>query len=405
MEQYLKRIYTSIIVLMPILNIYSTKQIQALGVGELVGIILLIMLFILGNRERVIIRNVPYWIFISYLALNSVILTLFIPSYLFSETILRILRTLFYTCIIFGFSYRYMDIQYLEKLYLCITLVASAYLLLQYIIHLLMGIELPVVLPGMNLSNLGSSEEFAINLLRRYSYEYRPSGFFTEPAHFCHFVIYSIPMILMKQEKTIRYYAVLILNISAIIISGSAIGYVCLMGTICIWLVFSKKVQARFVILLLVGILIFISIKYGYLDKVLYRFSTINTVGTSTGTVRLLRGLIVFCELPFVYKIFGIGAGNYAAFVNSFDIVTMFDRALGRENEYMNTISMILVYGGIIGVTLYVYAIYRIVKKANKNQIMYLVILILLLFSSNIFYSATYIMPMILINYKMDKEV
>ena len=83
----------------------------------------------------------------------------------------------------------------------------------------------------------------------------------------------------------------------------------------------------------------------------------------------------------------------------------MFDRSLARENEYMNTISMILVYGGILGVLIYVYALYQIIRNANNMQIICFTILLLLLVSSNIFYSATYIMPMLLISYKIDEEI
>ena len=250
-----------------------------------------------------------------------------------------------------------------------------------------------------------SSNEFRIALLQSNKFGFRPSGFFTEPAHFCEYVIYCLPMILMKNRKNIWHYIVFILTAIAILISRSAIGYVCMTAIIGMWLVIEKKIQTRFIIFIVVVAFITISFKFGFFENALNRFSTVKTIGASTGTIRLLRGFIIFNKLPFGYKIFGIGAGNYAAFINSYNIITMFDRSLARENEYMNTISMILVYGGILGVLIYVYALYQIIRNANNMQIICFTILLLLLVSSNIFYSATYIMPMLLISYKIDEEI
>lgn len=404
-ERGLRKIYTLLIALMPILNIYATKWINSLGVGEFLGIIILLVLCFWEHKYKIVIQNKYYWLFVLYLSLNSLILTVLIPDYLFSETIIRIFKTLFYTSIIFLFSYQYFDLQYFEKIYLQITFFASIYLLLQYFVYKLIGINLPTVLPNTNLLNIASSEEFKITLLRRYKYEYRPSGFFTEPSHFCQFVIYSVPIILTRSRKSMWHYIVLILTTIAILISGSAIGYVCLTVIISIWLISAKKMRTRFTIFVMAIVFAIISIKYGFLEKALYRFSTVKTIGASTGTLRLLRGFIVFNALPFGYKIFGIGAGNYAAFINAYNIVTMFDNTLERENEYMNTISMLFVYGGIVGAMLYIYALCQIIRKANRLQIMCFAILLLLIVSSNIFYTATYIMPMLLISNKINEEI
>ena len=90
MERTIGKIYTIFIILMPILNIYAVPQINSLGIGEAVGIILILLLCFCGYQQRIVIHNLQYWIFILYLIIISIVLTLLIPSYSIENTILHV---------------------------------------------------------------------------------------------------------------------------------------------------------------------------------------------------------------------------------------------------------------------------------------------------------------------------
>ena len=108
--------------------------------------------------------------------------------------------------------------------------------------------------------------------------------------------------------------------IVAILLSQSAIGMFCLISVLAYWLIKNPKfLRTHFIYLIpIFACLMFVVFKYGLLTKAWDRVLTVREAGTTTGTVRLLRGFIVFSKLPTLYKIIGIGAGNYFAFIMAY---------------------------------------------------------------------------------------
>lgn len=396
-----KKIYAISIVFMPILNMYSFPGINSLGVGELLGCCVALFLLLTSKKSKYLIRTKVYWLFVIYLIANSLIFTMVIDTYSISETIIRIMKLLFYTVYVFVFADDYFEFDVFKKIYIVTSFVAAGYLVIQYAAYLFLGVHLPILvkrLPILYQNMTGG--EFNAKIIASYSYQYRPSGFFLEPASFCMYVVWTIPIItFFGNNKYIKKYIFPTIVI-AILLSQSAIGYLSL--AVCLGSIIVKKMK-RFnvmnfaMVMLTVIFFVGVSIKFGLYDQVVSRISTVTYSRSTTGTVRLLRGLIVFGKLPLINKIFGIGAGNYYAFITKHDITTMYDATVWRGNEYMNLFSTILVYGGVVGELLYLWALEEITRKIDIFKKTVFIVFLLLGISSNIFYSPYYLLPMLLV--------
>lgn len=408
MKKYgLQKIYTLYIVLLPIVNVYAAPVVTGLGMGELIGIFLCTILtidIVSKYKGMLKISNILYWIFIFYMIFISWILTFILPEYTLSETVIRTLKLIFYTFNIFALAPKYFDFQLALKICINVSVIASIYLLIQNFVYLTSGSMLPVVIPGTNVIYTGTwtSEAYNALVMRKMAFGYRPCGFFLEPSYFCQYTVYSVLMLLMKPQKEKFDYLELVIISVAILLTKSALGYVCFVLMWCAWFVCSfkkRKLPMNVVIIIcIILVLLIAEIRFGFAQAAIERVATVLLSGTSTGTVRLLRGFIVFSKLPLIYKIIGIGAGNYGGFIRTYNIVTMFDTSISVGNEYMNSVSTIMVYTGIIGSVLYGIAIYRIFKKSCLIQKLMGIIWIVIMFSESNFFTASYAFPLILIS-------
>lgn len=400
LKKDLRHIFTIAMVLMPILNIYSTSFLKALCLGEFCGILLIPILLIF--RGEIFKVSYSYWGFVIYLFFLSLLLTVFIPQYVFSETVIKLLKFIFYTLNIFFFSSTFFEYEYGKRLYINTSYAASLYLLAQYFAKIILNIQLPVVLPHANLAYiLSTSEEYNIALQRTYALQYRPSGFFLEPAAFCQYTIYSLIFLMFIPNKSKKENGMIFVISAAILLTYSAIGYVALVSFLIVWFIWTRKKRnftTNVSIVLTVGLaFVWLNSRFDFWGSTAQRIATVSSTSVTTGTMRLLRGLIVFLKLPLWAKFTGIGIGNFGAFVEKYDIVTFFDGGIARTSEYMNAFSTILVSAGVIGLVIYVRSMWQIYKMSNKCQRCLVIVLSLVMVSSNVFFSASYMLPMIFI--------
>lgn len=384
------------IVLMPIVNIYMFPLIPGMAIGELIGIVILPIIVILGGKLEVSLSYPLYWLFVLYMALSSISITAIIAEYSWQETFIRIIKTIFYTVIVFYIIPMIDRTDLVIRAYIVVCGVAAVYLLLQYGLYILADIRMPVVISDsvlMVTRDLG----YAYNDLYYQQISFRPAGFFTEPAAFCQYTIFSVPLILFRNNKNIKDDIFLVLIIIAILASRSALGLVCIAFLFVLWAFkdgFKINIASATCVVLTMIAFFLVSVKTGIVNSAIERILTVHETSATTGTLRLLRGLIIYKEMPFVHKVFGIGAGNYSAFIEHYKIYTFFDSIIPRDNEYMNMFSTILVYGGGIGFALYIIAIKHMMKNTNLLKTSAFLIFMLFGVSSNLFYSATYLLPM-----------
>lgn len=394
----LQKIFTSYVIILPILNIYCSHYINALRIGEIVGVFMAILL-LAATKSKFVLSNIEYWIAIAYIFFQSIVLTGFIPTYTISDTFVRLGRVLFYTYFALRLAPSFFNWEFGVNLYIKLSVLCSLVLITQFVVLQVSFKFVPFVLPGMNLStNFSNSEEYYHSLIQGinwYGKGLRCSGFFLEPAHFCEFVIFSLVFLLSAKKSKTNLFCIGIIGFS-ILISGSAIGFFSF-AFIYITSIFhrvtAKKILFSFLILILA-----ISISYylNLFDKAFYRLSTVSsTVEATTGNLRLLRGYVIYNEMPLFYKIFGMGFGNYENFVEYYNIQTMFDTFLPRSNEFMNGISVILTSGGIIGISIYLAFFIKIYFRLDYVRKIIFFVFVLILFSSNIFYKETYMLGLV----------
>lgn len=143
--------------------------------------------------------------------------------------------------------------------------------------------------------------------------------------------------------------------------------------------------------ILLIFLGIVMVVRTNVFDKFLYRISTIGDTTSSTGSLRILRGYYIFSLGNPINKIFGIGFGNIINYLIKNGITTPYDGNLLIGNEYMNSLSYILVASGILGFLLFLVFLLQSFVYIDSNSKLILLYLIVLLSTSAIILSPTYV--------------
>ena len=400
--------FTAIVILFPILNIYSAGM-STLGLGDVFGLIIIVSLLI-SNRWRIRNTEKNYGHFVWYFVLISFILTIVISEYSLTQFALKGLRFIVYTILIIWFGRDRFDVDFGFNLYIRISTIAAIYLIIQYVLKTFFSVTLPITIPYLKLLYTDSTgAAYNEQLLQMYSlFGYRAPGFFKEPSHFCQYVALSVVLLLFKSANSIKRNVSIALIIAAIIISTSAIGYISLVATIILWYIytFNSRKAINNVLSLVVGsiAIVFLSIKSGAFSSAVSRINTINYTHAATGNLRLLRGFYVYQQMPLVFKIFGIGFGNYSAFVDTYGIQTFFDDLVDKHSEYMSAISCVVVNSGLIGLGLYISGLIEIFRKTTLVQKVLFVNFLILIISTSSFFSATYVMYMVFLVANMSSN-
>lgn len=396
---HLNRWYSAIVLLMPILNIYSAG-ISSLGIGDILGVIIILCLLV-SNRGKLQISEKRYAGFALMLIVVSFVLTCVISEYSLMQFALKAARFIVYTTIIICFGKDRFDVEFGVNLYISITVLAACYLIIQFVLKTYYSISLPITIPYLKiLYSESTGAVYNEELLQMYSiFGYRAPGFFKEPSHFCQYAAPSIAILLFKSARAVKRNIAIVIIAAAIIISYSAIGYICLMATVIIWFIYTFKERRLFnnIVFMIIGsvALVYISIRTGAFSSALSRINTINYSHAATGNLRLLRGFYVYHELPTLFKFVGIGIGNYSQFIDKYGIQTFFDNLIDKHVEYMNVISCVLVNSGVIGLGLYISALFDIYKKTTLVQKVLFVNFVVLIIATSSFFSATYVMYMV----------
>lgn len=109
----------------------------------------------------------------------------------------------------------------------------------------------------------------------------------------------------------------------------------------------------------------FVSCRYGI---ILYGIETailtINRIinGRSINT-RIVRGFIIFAQLPFFHQIFGVGINNLESYVKANGIMTLFDES---NLNYSATIGQTLDYSGIVGLSALLIYFFHLAKRTRS---------------------------------------
>lgn len=412
----IKKIVSFLIVTSPILNIYRLGRLP-ICIGEF-GLCLSIVLYLLFKRSNKIRLSEKK----SFLIYFLVFLLVTLISMLIQNKGINLLEFLskwskiIVFCIVLDLVVgETFDYNYACKLCVNLTVIVSISVLIQESFKLV-GL---IIMPYFDLLPLNygmqKSELIALCGRRNVLGIWRVSGIFPEPAHFAQYVLLGLAITLFKYKKSMReerrdYISAIVITF-ALIVSASAIGYfLCIL----LWIIWAfnylkdRLTAGKFVtfmLFVLVGFFFFF--KSGALENAMYRLNTIGSFSEgSTGGTRLLQGLYVFKQLNFVEKIIGIGFGNLSNYLIRNSITTPFLSEIG--NEYMNAFSTVLVSGGGICFSIFIFMWIGLVKACKHNTAKMIMLIITILFcSADVFYSCTpvFYLAFVISSNKFEKTV
>lgn len=402
------KIFTFLIIIFPIINQYYSP-IPGILFGELALIILLP--FLIGNIYKKNLEINSYWIFVIYSIISSLIVILFIPIISGQDVFIRIIRETFYFIVIFIFARYCFNLTLGIKIYKIFVVLICIYIFLQYVFYYYKGIILPWFIKNIKIAESMSNEEYYQHFIYYFkAIMYRPSSIFLEPSWFSVYVLPCLALQLFSSDgiKKSNYILSALISI-AVVICTSGIGLFFISLIWLLWLFKGLKTTGSkkiFLYSVFIGALIIAFILlYSYVETfkmTVGRYSTLNlSGGESSANERILKGFEVFNNFDPSFKLFGIGSGSFNSFALNKHLITIYDG--NNIREYMNSISYILVSGGLIGLGLFILAMFSLFKNSNLISKILIMLIIGLFFTESFYNSPSWVLMMVFIlAYKMN---
>lgn len=401
---------TASIIIFPILNTSHIRNLNY-GYGDLLLVLVLLLVkFTTYKSISIHKENSLFWIFVIYLGAVSFFCCLSIPKFSIASFVKPFFRYFFYAYYIYGFK-KYFNINLAVDIYIKVCLIESVYLIIQFVLTVAFGLVLPYVCPFLNMEYGMNGAEYNQQLYNTFLYidGIRGVGFFPEPSHFAQYTIFSLIFLLYRKNKSFSDCVIFFVILIAFILTRSGIGMATLSIVFAIYFCMIKyvnkeKLMKRFaVIVVCLPIVVIMCQKLEILNFIMSRINSIfETQYAVSGNLRLLRGYIIFMKSPLFAKMFGIGCGNFANFINGFNIVTFFDTQMDKTSEFMNGVSTVLIRSGIVGTSiLTLYFCGRYIKMKKINRILFLVWCIFMCLE-NFFFTPKFVLFLCFINANFD---
>ncbi len=400
-----KEVFSYLIVFMMLGNVYLFPLFTSLDLGEIL-LIIFIPYFLIHIKKITLNRRFSLiYLFLGYSLFITLAMVVFLNGNV-SNVFSRMVRDLFYYFIVFFLGYHLFDLRTFKKAVVLFCVVLSAFIILQVIVYMVWG----YLIPGFVLNMKLNDGDFTGYQLYSHYLEYariagylKPNGFLCEPAHCaqCFFVSILILLFGPVKEKNDLKLALFISVGMILTMSTSAMLYLAFA-----WGVWSFKESKRnflkiITIVIIVSILGYLGLKNGKLDNlvsVINRFTqTLEGAHiTNSSQLRMLRGFQIFFALPLICQFFGIGFGNYSA---AMSLISSNVNISMLNNEYMNTVSYILVSSGFVGFLILSLFFINLYKNGSSFKRIMVLALLLISLGSSIYSSPICVWLMLLILY------
>ncbi len=409
MELKNDKIFTILICVFPILGVYSSGVSTSLSLAELI----LILFFITHLRKMLHMRlggfAKNYAFFTIYVFVLTMISTMFegLTDSL-SLTAIRVLRFVFYSLIIIVYIPEYFDINYGKKLIVRISMLSSGVLAVQQLLYIFFGKVTAFIIPFLGLASGVEMDVFRASLsAQATNYYFRSSAFFTEPAHFCHYVILGIMLMLFDEKEENHGFWRPIFCTVCVVLTTSSFGIIVALLVWGSWLVIkcSKKITVKqtirigVIVVLLLTVGVYINKKFNVMGILSSKLasSTIRRQDSSFA-YRVTRGFSIYSKLNILEKLFGVGIGNIGIILQQDTRLIDF-----AESDYMNSLSYILVSSGILGMMIFIKTIVSNFKYGKLEKCLTLYILISCL-GSSFLNSVTWLMCIAILSKSSDHK-
>lgn len=368
----------------PMLDVYGVG-IKGLGLGKVIMIILSLLCILLNVRSLSfvkILHSIPAN-FKPYLCWG-----LFVPFIYIYYTGFSYNDLAYKTIAVIGFWLTFgvvcavVDYKMFFKYFQYAAVFASAGLLLQIALYFVLGFYPPLVVPYLPLA----TGESARNLFIQYLSEDRPASFFLEPSNYAYYAAAGLVISLFKSEGFRKQKWIIAFLTISLIASRSGSAYLLSFVAYLSYFFFYRhqipqRIKIRVIGILLLMPVVFTAISSFEVTQSIQErakeFNNDEDQSSTSGYLRMYRGFAIFSNLSLEEKIIGIGHSNVNMFKNSHQSLMSDVNALDEDGLYLNGFAQILIYNGLIGMALFMIALFPYIKKKET-----LVFLLLLLASS-----------------------
>ncbi len=313
-KQLAGKLFTLCVALLPLLASYASG-IPGFCAADVVLLLFTLVAFTKPNLNRNDYSSSPFFLFFGLFLIvffNLIILLGTAPQWV-SITI-RTIRYFFYIFCAFFTAKKLLITELLVEYTKKVSLCASAYIFIQYLLYNLFRIILPGFLSFLPLY----TTDYAV---RDYStlYEqqiFRPSSFFLEPAHFARYAVLGLVLFLWTSKKGTSGLLPALVSTGAILLSTSSQGYFLVMVVWGIWLLTQSHRSKNNTTTIF---LVFVVLCLPFLLQTIYNLPFVQDTitrslggdigNTNTAIGARLGGFAEFDALPFFNKIFGCGFG------------------------------------------------------------------------------------------------
>lgn len=387
-----KSFFSCILVFFIAINVYTFPRFN-IGFGEI--LFLISIPFLIFNNCKIVKNHSGsfYFCFLIYAAIISIIYMILLPQIDSFETVKRLGRDGFYIVLVFVFSRNFFEYRCASNVLNIFSDFLSIYIIVQFLAFLLFHVYVPGLIDGLPIGTT-SAIEIKQTMLKVANIEgfLRPAGFLCEPAHCAQLLSTTLllnifPFYGKKSLKRIFLYSV------ALVCTTSVNAIVFLLVDYFLWALQKLRTyrKCEWINVILIGILLLVVggvlyIKIPFVQLVVNRLFTIGKKGTSSASVRVMRGFAFFGAMPTMGKLFGMGFGNFLGYRDAFGIWTSYE----MEKEYMAMDMYVVTSVGIIGTIILITAIYKGLKNKGIQSKCLMFLFLIMGLSSSVYSTPVY---------------
>ncbi len=381
----IKKCLTFLLSIILILNSYSFVFLKSVSLDYIFFSIfaLYYLIYIIKHNIKITITPLILIFFLLLLSCHTMLINPIINIQ--NNTFIYIIKLLLWGFILSCPLEELVDKKLLIKFMYIISIIATIYLMIQFI--------------GSYIFNVNFSNVFNFGIIQNSTNDlsnltiYRPASFFGEPAYYSTYILCTLSFLILDNFNIKKKKLSIIFLIFGIFLSTSTAGIYLLLILLMCYILKNQKSKRFLLLILLIAPIFFILVSnmsnileslgnFGNLlsfalEKPMH-YSTLSRLGGSYKYLTNLSG---------IYKLIGWGVGNEYIF-------------LGVESTYMNSVVRLIIQFGYIGGLAFIMYILIILKRCNSLLALFLIILyIIKSFTGGAMFSTSGIF--ILILYKM----
>ena len=396
----IRKIYTVLLLIMPIINSYNFWSLQNFYIFTIIAII--ISLICLRDEKSIEVSG-SLLLYLCYMVFSCVIPVIFLNLGV-SSVITRLLRFGSYFLVFFLMGYKLIDQELLYKTYKAFCITFSVLILIQYLASLA-GHPFTLLIPNTIINGELNSSEYITSQLR----ENRFSTFFLEPAHQAQYMLpcLGITLFMTNEDGKADLKGALLISIG-MATTTSMLG---ILGAGIIWLVYygdilRSKNPRRLLQLIVLVVLAVIVISIGLQQPIIQEqirkktssFNGLRIIRGTSSYARLALGWECFGSLDFFHKLFGVGFRYTEAYLEQSGLGAQLYSGTLVSVGYMNGMSKMLFDIGIIGTILFFAMLGSFIRnKFDKTIGILLVSFFIIMFTSDCYPQPSMYLPILLI--------